>query len=377
MSDLRFATADALLAWLRDLAGERRVVAPRREGPSVLFRPIPPEEMTELEPMLRRSTVSPKAAILPASEVLFRFASAKDADDPSRLATTLDVPADAAPTVLFGGRPCDARGFVTLDRPYLEGPHQDPYYAARRAATVIVTQACPSAFPVCFCNWVGSGPADPEGSDIVFTALATEDGKGGFALEALTDKGRELLGRLSCTAFHGDLASAVSAAREAAQETLPPPSALENIPAAVLARFTDEDFWRHETAKCLSCGACTYVCPTCQCFTITDEGSALDGRRLRSWDSCMKPQFTLETSGHNPRPDKAKRMRNRIGHKFGYYPQNYGGAYSCCGCGRCVASCPVSLDIRHMVAAAVQGAEKATDKPAPQKKAKAPAKETS
>lgn len=113
-------------------------------------------------------------------------------------------------------------------------------------------------------------------------------------------------------------------------------------------RFTDTEFWIKQTAKCLSCGACTYLCPTCQCFTITDEGSPLEGRRLRSWDSCMSPQFTLETSGHNPRAEKFKRMRNRISHKFSYYPQSYDGAYSCVGCGRCVISCPVSLDIRRV-----------------------------
>ena len=123
------------------------------------------------------------------------------------------------------------------------------------------------------------------------------------------------------------------------------------------ARFTDNAFWDKETVKCLSCGCCTFICPTCQCFTITDEGSQLDGRRLRSWDSCMTPLFTMETSGHNPRPTKANRMRNRVSHKFSFYPERYDGYFSCVGCGRCVVSCPVSLDIRHMVKAAVEGCD--------------------
>ena len=154
-----------------------------------------------------------------------------------------------------------------------------------------------------------------------------------------------------------DKAEAVEAAHAAAAETLPPASTLTHIQEKVAARFTDNAFWEKETVKCLSCGCCTYICPTCQCFTITDEGSQLEGRRLRSWDSCMSPLFTLETSGHNPRPTKGGRMRNRVSHKFSFYPERYDGHFSCVGCGRCVVSCPVSLDIRHMVKAAVEGCD--------------------
>ena len=150
-----------------------------------------------------------------------------------------------------------------------------------------------------------------------------------------------------------------------AEASLGAPSTLENIPARVAARFRDEAFWIKETEQCLSGGACTYLCPTCQCFTITDEGSQLDGRRIRSWDTCMSPLFTLETSGHNPRTEKFKRMRNRISHKFSYYPQSYDGEYSCVGCGRCVVSCPISLDIRQVVKHAVEGAPEAVAEAAP------------
>lgn len=353
MSKLYYTSADGLLGWLKKLAGERRFVAPRREGPSVLFRPQKAEDLTDLSSLLRRATASPKEAILPKSEVLVRFSAVKDPEDPGKLDMTLEAPTgteNTGDTVLFGGRPCDARGFVVLDRPYLEGKYKDPYYKARRDATVIITQACPTAYTGCFCNWVGSNPADSEGSDILFTAV-----DGGFVLEGTSDKGQALL---DGAAFEqaDSKRDAAEAAHQAAAATLPPASTLENIPEKVAAVFNDETFWFKQTAKCLSCGACTYLCPTCQCFSITDEGCALDGKRIRSWDSCMTNQFTLEASGHNPRSDKAKRMRQRISHKFSYYPASYDGQYSCCGCGRCVVSCPVSLDIRQLVAAAVEAA---------------------
>lgn len=368
MSRLLFATPKELTGWLSKLASGKRVLAPRQEGPSVVYHAYSAQDLADADvnALLKRSTVSPKQAMLPQCETLVAFKSVKDPEDMSRLTTVVENPCVAEPTVLFGCRPCDARGFVVLDRPYLEGKFKDPYYAARREATTIVTQACPTALNGCFCNWVGSDPADKEGSDVIFTAV-----EGGFVLEALTAKGEAIL-EGSGFADAADKAEAVEAAHAAAAEALPPASTLTHIQEKVAARFTDNDFWEKETVKCLSCGCCTYICPTCQCFTITDEGSQLDGRRLRSWDSCMSPLFTLETSGHNPRPTKGGRMRNRVSHKFSFYPERYDGYFSCVGCGRCVVSCPVSLDIRHMVKAAVEGCDLVIEE-APEAAPEAPA----
>lgn len=356
MSSLRFATSDALLGWLKKLAGSHRVLAPRQEGPSVVFRTQSLEDLGALAdatPLLRRATASPKELALPRCETLVEYSASKDADKPAQLTLELKAPIqEAEPVILFGGRPCDARGFVVLDRPYTQGKFKDPYYMARRAAMTVITQACAAPQTGCFCRWVDSSPADAEGSDIVFTAI-NEGETAGFVLQAFTDKGRELL-----DASGLDTAKVTQDALDAAHKAVTdamPASVLDAIPAKVAARFADEAFWDKQTVKCLSCGACTYLCPTCQCFSITDEGSSLKGRRLRSWDSCMSPLFTLETSGHNPRSSKGKRMRNRISHKFSYYPETYDGNYSCVGCGRCVVSCPASVDIRSLVRLAVEG----------------------
>ena len=359
MSSLLFATPKELTGWLAGLASGHRVLAPRQEGPSVVFRPRTAEELAsaDIDALLRRATASPKQAMLPQCETLVTFKSVKNAEDPSKLTTTLEAPIDAEPTVLFGCRPCDARGFVVLDRPYLEGKFKDPYYGARRDATTIVTQACPTAFSSCFCNWVGGTPSDREGSDILFTAV-----EGGFVLEVVTEKGQALVEGAGF-ADAADKAAEVEAAHAAAASSLNPAPELTHVMEKVASRFTDTAFWDKETVKCLSCGACTYLCPTCQCFNISDEGNTLEGRRLRSWDNCMSPLFTREASGHNPRTAKALRMRNRVSHKYWY---------ACVGCGRCVVSCPVSLDIRHMVQAAVEGATIEIKDEAP---AKAPAAE--
>ena len=213
----------------------------------------------------------------------------------------------------------------------------------------MITLTCPCGCNTCFCHWVGGGPTSPEGSDVLMTEI-----EGGYVLQAITPKGAELL-EASDLKDGAELFPKAEAARKAAWASLEPAPNLKEAPQKVAARFTDVDFWQRWTDRCLSCGACTYFCPTCYCFTITDEGEGLSekgGRRLRSWDNCMSSLFTREASGHNPRMLKALRMRNRVSHKFSTYPENW-GVFSCNGCGRCISNCPVCLDIRAIVLAAM------------------------
>jgi len=350
MSTLRYVSKDGLNALAVALAARARLLVPSREGASVMFR-----EYAGGELCLARATVSPKAAVLPACETLFTFAGTKESSDADadKVAgkPTLVVSAkqEAAPTVVFACRPCDAKGIAVLDRPYLNGPYRDPYYAARRKALLVISLTCDAPCATCFCDWVGKGPADSEGSDVLMTRI-----EGGFALEAISREGDALLrdSSLAGVLAEGEARSeAVHAARKAGMDSRPPAPDLGRAREALGKRFADAGFWQDMTAHCLSCGACTYMCPTCYCFNISDEGDGIEGRRLRSWDSCMSSLFTREASGHNPREAKALRMRNRVLHKFSYYPTVWDGAFSCSGCGRCIANCPVQLDIRRIVLA--------------------------
>jgi ferredoxin len=99
--------------------------------------------------------------------------------------------------------------------------------------------------------------------------------------------------------------------------------------------------------SCIRCGVCTYLCPSCHCFDINDEiesASPFRGTRVRTWDTCQFPDFTMHSSGHNPRPDKASRLRQRLLHKFRYFVETT-GQFMCVGCGRCISHCPVGIDI--------------------------------
>ncbi len=106
--------------------------------------------------------------------------------------------------------------------------------------------------------------------------------------------------------------------------------------------------WADLAMRCISCGTCTYVCPSCYCFSINDSIVETKGDRYRCWDNCFNPLYTEETSGHNPRAKKANRFRNRFSHKFWYYPDKY-DSLLCSGCGRCIMHCPTRIDIREVI----------------------------
>ena len=127
------------------------------------------------------------------------------------------------------------------------------------------------------------------------------------------------------------------------------PVHLQDLVRAMPENFK-ADFWDDLAMKCIGCAACTFVCPTCHCFDITDEGKRELGRRVRTWDGCMFPKFTLHASGHNPRTSAGQRVRQRVLHKFSYFRDNQ-GVISCTGCGRCIEVCPTGMDIRDILKA--------------------------
>jgi len=323
------------------------VYAPVESGQNIVFGAVSgPGAASDGVRSLRlgasNTRLSVKGLFFPQREPLFSFR-----DDAVKA-----VAEPKAPLVAFGVRPCDAMALTFLDKVF--GParvgslkHEDPYYLARRGAGTVISLGCNKPCSTCFCTSVGGHPFGIAGTDV----LATELPDGSLLLEAVTEKGQALLDR------HAGLFSAPSSAQlddkgrisRAAEAAVRPVHAAD-AKARADAAF-DSAVWEALTSSCLGCGACTFVCPTCHCFDISDEtGGNGEGVRLRSWDSCQYPLFTAHASGHNPRPARRQRMRQRVMHKFSYTPET-AGMVSCMGCGRCVAVCPVNLDIREIVAA--------------------------
>ena len=352
MSGQKFISYEALPGWLAELARNAVVYAPRREGKAVVYRPWQAGEALEWS---QRPTESAKHAVFPRSEALFSFRREGEPENPGQRKLSLQEAQEPGKAVVFGALSCDARGFFAFDPVYdgcgTKGAAKDPYYLKRREATALIVKACNSALATCFCHWVGGGPASDQGADVLAT-----DVEGGLILRPVTDKGAALTASALLVEATDAQENSAATRHAKALESMGEAPALDAAPKALLSLFENMEFWQKESAHCLSCGACTYLCPTCYCFNITDESNGIAGTRIRSWDNCMSPQFTLEASGHNPRTGKAVRLKNRVGHKFSYYPTIHGGRFSCCGCGRCIKSCPSSVDIRKIVLDAIKGA---------------------
>jgi sulfhydrogenase subunit beta (sulfur reductase) len=344
MGAMIFISSDQLAAALDRLAERIDLWVPSassRNGGAVRFQRHRPGGTPVLD---RLTTLSPKEVVQPQVESLLRFQYTKAMDDPAAVRISLDDRVEVKPALVFGVRPCDARAFLLSDTVFLEGPYVDVHYRAHRDKTFLASLVCREGDSACFCSAVGGGPADAAGSDLRIIPV-----EGGLVVEVLQERGVPIMEGLGEPATDSMREAALQVVEEVSGWRMGELDTSGSVDA-FKHRFQDGDYWREVAERCLSCGVCTFVCPTCYCFTITDESRDMRGERLRSWDSCMFYQYTLEASGHNPRPTKLDRYRNRVGHKFSYFPERYEGRFSCTGCGRCVRFCPVSIDIRRAVA---------------------------
>ena len=277
---------------------------------------------------------SPKDFFFPQTEDLMAFKTS------GKTIEVIDTRNESENFVVFGVRACDVKAFDVLDRVFLTEP-MDSYYASRRAHGVIVSMACTRPSETCFCGTFGIDAAAPEGD---ISAWKTEDA---LYLQANTEKGEVLMQKLSGLTEDCDGAE-VAAQQEKTREIMKklPLAGLttENFGGDKTAELFNDPAWKTLSESCLGCGTCTFVCPTCQCYDIKDFNTGNGVIRYRCWDSCMYSEFTKMAHGNN-RISQVERFRQRFMHKLVYYPANNEGLFSCVGCGRCLAKCPISMNI--------------------------------
>jgi ferredoxin len=247
-------------------------------------------------------------------------------------------------TILFGVRPCDAAAFSLMDKVYLGEP-VDEAYRRRRESTVVIALGCLEPEETCFCLAFDIDPGKAPGADLLAADTGTE-----LVFIAQSSKGEELLAKLNGVlqeATSGD-ENKVKDAQERAREKYVTRVSVHGL-AEKLDTFFDSVYWDRLYRRCIACGTCTYLCPTCHCFDLQEYAAGRSGERIRCWDACMFPDFTQMAGGHNPRPTQKERVRQRFMHKLNYFPRQHGGEYACVGCGRCVRQCPVHLDILEVI----------------------------
>ncbi|MCF8054595.1 MAG: 4Fe-4S dicluster domain-containing protein [Deltaproteobacteria bacterium] len=315
------------------LAKRAGVFAPVDNEGNTLFQKV--IDANSIAKQYVNSKDAPKGFFFPHSETLMRY---KRTDKGMELE---DDQVAQTKRILFGVRPCDARSFELLDLLFNQEKYSDTYFVSKRENTTVIVNACVEPISKnCFCTSLGLSPTGSAGADILMLDLGEE-----IFVEFITPKGEALL---DC---FGDMEPSatidVQAVRERAATLVDASVPCREI-KTTLDNIYEHPLWESIAQKCLACGTCTYLCPTCHCFDISDEVKGDDGARIRNWDSCMFPLFTKETSGHNPRSTQKARWRQRTMHKFKYFVDNFNEVL-CVGCGRCVAYCPVNIDIREVV----------------------------
>ncbi|MEM4360200.1 MAG: 4Fe-4S dicluster domain-containing protein [Candidatus Bilamarchaeaceae archaeon] len=244
------------------------------------------------------------------------------------------------PSVLFGLHPCDIAALQRLDKVFSE-LFNDPYYNERRSKSLIIGITCNRPGEQCFCNIVGTGPDAENGYDLLMTDLGDR-----YFVRSATKAGERLLrARYFEDATMQDVTNRDSALKEAAL-SLKVSFSLDGLKERMAERYNDglwDEYWK----RCVTCGTCNMVCPTCHCFAILDKvgASTPEGRRVRVWDSCHFERFAKMAGGVDFRSEKSSRFKHRLYDKFDYCKARYGVVF-CVGCGRCTRFCQSGIDLR-------------------------------
>ncbi|MCH3987117.1 MAG: 4Fe-4S dicluster domain-containing protein [Lachnospiraceae bacterium] len=268
----------------------------------------------------------------------------------------IDTRRESEDYCIFGVRACDVRSFDVLDRVFLADP-VDTYYENRRKHATVVSFACSEPSETCFCHSFGIDAAKPAGDARMWMANDT------IYLEGISEKGKVLLEKLDLAAL--DAVTDEKAEKDVEAEQRRVHEIQKKMPLYSLTPADNREkeleifhspIWKELSDKCLGCGSCTFVCPTCQCFDIEDFNSGHGVERYRCWDSCMYKDFTMMAAG-TPRKTQLERFRQRFMHKLVYYPIRNDGMYSCVGCGRCLRRCPIHMNIVKVMKAMEEDAQ--------------------
>lgn len=330
---MKFISREGLETLLREISKDQRLFAPVEEDKVLIYEQV--NRIEEIDWDFGRPVNPVKEILFPQTEHLMTFEMDHGNVEISRSF-------EAAATVIFGVRPCDARGGQILDKVLIEAGPEERYYQARRESTALIGLACKQMGDACFCTSVGGAPDDPSGMDVMLYEV-----EGGYLVE-----------------LHSKLGSSLFAGAELTDTDLEKPPVDLKLsypvpPEEVWRNAFESELWAENADRCLSCRICAYVCPTCRCFDVRDEklpsknGSEYS-ERVRCWDSCSGETYRRIAGGHNPRAAKADRLRNRIFCKL-YYIREQTGWLACTGCGRCIELCPVNIDITEVMGQLMEG----------------------
>ncbi len=330
---------DELFEAINNLTEAYNVYAPASDGDYYNFKPLDTRKKNNFN--FQNTRMSAKSILYPQSEGMFECSS-----DPAQenAGVLREVEKEYAPLAVIGIRPCDAHAFKIVKRNFDNPEHKDPWWNRRYESALLVGLGCNNPCATCFCDSAGGGPFDEKMLDVMLYDLGDK-----YLAKGITEKGDDFLKNIKTgNPADEDTLKQANELAESVTKKMDSNVKTDGLAEKNINDLFNASFWEEVAFACINCGTCTFLCPTCWCFDIQDETSGKEVLRLRNWDTCMSPLFTLEGSGHNPRTEKVQRVRQRFMHKLKYYVDKYENGIQCSGCGRCVRYCPVNIDIRQV-----------------------------
>lgn len=276
-----------------------------------------------------QTVIPPKSLLFPQEEELIEY----EVDD----GINVKAKVNEKQVILFGIHPCDINGTALLDKVFAEKNLDENYLKKRKLATIIGVECLLPCSPQSFCYRKGS-VLPWEGFDLFLTDMGDN-----FFVEIGSVKGEDLISEVARKPAQSDVKELEKIRGERdnlfdeTQRKLKPK--LEDLPKLLKGNY-ESPVWDERGDKCLSCGSCNMVCPTCYCFDVRDcvELNLMRGNRSRFWDGCMLTDFTRVASGEIFREERGARLRHRTYRKDLYLFEKWGKSF-CTGCGRCGKAC--------------------------------------
>ncbi|MCF8126604.1 MAG: 4Fe-4S dicluster domain-containing protein [Desulfotignum sp.] len=316
------------------------VFGPVQDENGCQIKPLAPDLQPEMG--APATVMSPKSVLFPQTEKILT-ATLDESSKDHHIMKPVDK--NDTPRAVLGIRPYDAKAVQLVKLNFDNPDYKDPYWCDAYDITTFVGVGVNRPGPCDFSTSAGCGPFSEQGLDVLMADLDDR-----YLAKVLTPKGEAWAAAcgFDTPADTAESQTLFDILQKEAEKQINTAISTDNLAQKTILDLYEAPFWDDVAFSCINCGTCTFVCPTCWCFDIQDETKHQTAVRFRNWDSCMSPLFTHHASGHNPRESKIHRVRQRFMHKLKYFLDKYDQGIMCVGCGRCVASCPVNIDIREV-----------------------------